>query len=139
MNRDNFCQTCGGTGRKLKDGDICPNCNATVTYGHGKKRKVIVVKGTDHKEVSSVATKLMEKHDTPPLLSLITHWSFWFGVLLALLGVVLVIVGATGETDFVFFGQSFKSQNVAIASCFLGAVLVVLNVRRVLKSLDRRN
>lgn len=83
--------------------------------------------------------KLSNDHDTPPILSLITHWSFWFGVLLVLAGVVLVLTGASGKTAFTFFGQSFESQNVAIPAFFLGAALVVLNVRRVLKSLDRRN
>lgn len=137
MDPDHICRCCGGTGRKM--GGSCPVCGANVTYGRGKNRKKISVEGSDHREVLAVMKKLSNDHDTPPILSLITHWSFWFGVLLVLAGVVLVLTGASGKTAFTFFGQSFESQNVAIPAFFLGAALVVLNVRRVLKSLDRRN
>lgn len=136
MDRDKICRMCGGTGRNM-DGDVCPMCNARVNYGRGKRPREIVVQGANHAEVSQVTKELMQEHDKHPLLTLVTHWSFWFGTLLAVLGVVLVAIGSGGDTQFVFFGQSFKSQNVGIASFFLGAVLVVLNVRRILKSLDK--
>ena len=136
MHPDKICHSCGGTGRNM-DGDVCPMCGALVSYGRGRSRKEIFVQGTNHDEVSKVARKLMQDHEKHPLLTLLTHWSFWFGALLAVLGVVLVVIGSGGETEFVFFGQSFKSQNVGIASFFLGAALVVLNVRRILKSLDK--
>lgn len=112
-------------------------CGARVSYGRGSRRKEIYVQGTKHDEVSKVVRELMQDHEKHPLLILLTHWSFWFGALLAILGVGLVAIGSGGETEFVFFGQSFKSQNVGIASFFLGAALVVLNVRRILKSLDK--
>jgi hypothetical protein len=136
MDRDKICHMCGGTGRNM-DGDVCPMCGATVRYGRGKRPQEIVVQGTNHAEVSKVTRELMQEHEKHPLLTLVTHWSFWFGTLLAVLGVILVAIGSGGETQFVFFGQSFKSQNVGIASFFLGAALVVLNVRRILKSLDK--
>ena len=134
--RDSYCQMCGGTGRDMK-GDDCPMCGARVSYGSGRRRKEIVVQGTDHKEVSEVTRELMQHHEKHPLLSLLAHWSFWFGTVLATLGVVLVVLGSRGETEFSFFGQAFKSQNVGIASFFLGAAMVVLNVRRILKSYDK--
>jgi len=134
--RDTYCHMCGGTGRNMR-GYICPRCGARVSYGRGKGRKDIHVQGSDHTEVSKVVRELMHDHNKHPLLSLLAHWSFWFGTLLAILGVVLVIIGASGQTEFVFFGQSFKSQNVGIAAFFLGAALVVLNVRRILKSFDK--
>jgi hypothetical protein len=133
---DKICRQCGGTGRHMDSG-ICPMCHARVRYGRGRGRREIFVHGTNHDEVSKVARDLIQNHDKHPLLMLITHWSFWFGALLAGLGVVLVAIGSRGETEFNFFGQSFRSQNVGVASFFLGATLVVLNVRRILKSLDK--
>jgi uncharacterized integral membrane protein len=71
------------------------------------------------------------------IIKCIASWTFCIGALFAILGIVLVILGATGETEFSFFGQTFKSTNIGIAAFFLGAAIIVLNVRRVLKSLDK--
>lgn len=70
------------------------------------------------------------------LLRTISVGSFLAGLLFALLGIVLVYLGSDGETEFSFFGQGFKSTNVGIAAIFVGASLVVIALRRVLKSLD---
>lgn len=57
-----------------------------------------------------------------------------------LLCVVLAVIAfrkdATGDTQFTFFGQSFKSTHVGIAAVFIAGVVVVLTIRRVFKSLD---
>lgn len=45
-------------------------------------------------------------------------------------GIWLVYLGATGSTEFTFFGQSFVSTNVGITALFLGAPTVVLFIRR---------
>ncbi len=136
MDPDKICHTCGGTGRNM-DGGVCQRCGARVSYGIGKNRREIHVSGTDHNEVLEVARELSKDNNKNPFLVLLANWSFWFGSLLAVLGVVLVVLGSTGDTGFTFFGQSFKSQNIGIASFFLGAALVVLNVRRILKSFDK--
>jgi hypothetical protein len=65
---------------------------------------------------------------------MIARGTFWVGTVLALIGLAMVALGATGNTEFKFFGQTFRSDNVGIAAIFLGAALIVLNVRRVLKS-----
>lgn len=128
------CHMCGGD--VMEDGR-CSRCMAIVSYGRGSKKKELRVVGTVHSEVSKVIRELQKEHRDHPILYLITHWSFWFGSLLSILGGVLVVVGATGETEFTFFGQSFRSQNIGIASFFLGAALVILNVRRLLASYDK--
>ena len=74
---------------------------------------------------------------TQAILSRIALTTFVVGLLLAVLGVGLVYLGASGDTEFSFFGQNFKSTNVGIAAIFLGAALIVLNIRRTLTSLDR--
>ncbi len=51
-------------------------------------------------------------------------------------GIWLVYLGATGDTQFTFFGQTFGSTNVGIAALFLGAATTVLLLRRSLSSLD---
>jgi hypothetical protein len=44
--------------------------------------------------------------------------------------------GIQGDTEFSFFGQSFKSTHIGIAAIFLASALIVLNIRRVLKSVE---
>jgi hypothetical protein len=62
--------------------------------------------------------------------------TFLVGISIAILGAFLVVKGATGEADFVFFGQKFHSTSVGIGAFFIGAAMIVLIIRRVLKSLD---
>jgi hypothetical protein len=72
-----------------------------------------------------------------PILWVAILGGFISGVGLAVLGGVLVYIGSSGETQFEFFGQSFQSTNIGIASIFIGGTLIVLLVRRTLSSLDR--
>ena len=53
------------------------------------------------------------------------------------LGVVLVYLGAKGDTHMKLFGQSIDTANVGVASIFIGALTVILVIRRLLKSADR--
>ncbi len=71
-----------------------------------------------------------------PILRIVVVGSFVSGTVMAGLGVLLVFRGDSAETDFVFFGQTFKSQSVGIAAIFIGASMIVLVVRRALKSID---
>jgi hypothetical protein len=43
---------------------------------------------------------------------------------------------ASGETEFTFFGQSFKSTHIGIGALFICGVIIVLIVKRIFKSLD---
>ncbi len=136
---NNVCASCGGAGLE-KEGTtllICPSCGGTMVYDGNRNLKEIHVSGFSHEEVSKVMRDISSEQNAHPFLILLTHWSFWFGTILAILGVILVAIGSSGDTEFEFFGQSLKSQNVGIASFFLGAVLVILNVRRILKSFDK--
>ncbi len=71
-----------------------------------------------------------------PLLMTIVIGSFITGIALGILGIILVYQGATGDTEFTFFGQTFKSTSIGIAAIFLGATVIVLLVRRTLKSVE---
>ncbi len=71
------------------------------------------------------------REDDPLLMSIIVG-TFLFGAILGVAGVVFVILGASGDTEFELFGQTFKSQNVGIGAIFIGAVTVILLIRRVL-------
>ena len=126
-------------GSEVMKNGRCSRCMAYVGYGYGKGRKEIRVEGTDHEEVAKVIRELNQEKKEHALLYLLTHWSFIFGSLLSILGVTLVVIGATGDTEFNLFGQSFKSSNVGIAALFIGAVLVILNIRRLLTSYDKAN
>lgn len=58
------------------------------------------------------------------------------GAFFGLLGVVLVILGATGTTDVKLGALSFNSTSVGIAAIFIGALTIILVVRRGLGSID---
>jgi hypothetical protein len=77
--------------------------------------------------------------DTRPhgILSTALILTFGSAVTLAVLGVVLVYAGSAGETELSFFGQTFKSTSVGIAAVFVASCVIVLNLRRLLDSLDR--
>lgn len=57
-------------------------------------------------------------------------------VLCVVLALIAFRKDASGDTQFTFFGQSFKSTHVGIAAVFIAGVVVVLTVKRVFKSLD---
>ena len=67
--------------------------------------------------------------------------SLWFSALIGLAivvaGVVLVYLGAKGGTSFKLFGNEFQSETVGAVGIFCGAVIIILNIRRIMKSLER--
>jgi hypothetical protein len=70
-----------------------------------------------------------------PILKLMIILGFVAGIIFALLGVWLVYLGATGDTEVSFFGQTAKSANVGIVAIFIGGVTVVSLGRSVLKTI----
>jgi hypothetical protein len=72
-----------------------------------------------------------------PIHTLIVWFTFVLGIVLVAAGIALVWLGSKGTTTFKLFGNDFTSDNVGVASLFIGVVLVVLNFRRVLKSVER--
>jgi len=75
--------------------------------------------------------------DASPTLKLVIVGALLVGSLFTLAGIWLVYLGATGETEFIFFGQTFKSGNAGIAAIFLGAATIVILLRRTLVTLDQ--
>jgi hypothetical protein len=59
------------------------------------------------------------------------------GLMIIGAGIALVWVGAVGHTELTLFGNVFKSETVGAVGIFCGTVIVILNVRRVMKSLER--
>ena len=59
-------------------------------------------------------------NEATPILRLVIVGGYIAGLVLAALGAFLVYLGATGSTEFSFFGQTFKSTNVGIAAIFVG-------------------
>jgi hypothetical protein len=74
--------------------------------------------------------------NTQPILLTIIVGILIVGIVLAVLGAALVYRGAIGETEFNFFGQHFKSTNIGIAAIFVAAAMIVLVLRRILKTVD---
>ncbi|WP_406269208.1 hypothetical protein OHT93_15905 [Streptomyces sp. NBC_00191] len=50
--------------------------------------------------------------------------------------IYFVSSGATGDTLLKLFGQRFESANVGIAAIFVGGVVLVMVIRRIMRSLD---
>ena len=74
--------------------------------------------------------------ETSSALRIVIIGAFFLTFLFCVAGIWLVYLGASGSTEFTFFGQAFKSTNVGVAALFLGAASVVLLLRRTLKTLD---
>ncbi len=58
------------------------------------------------------------------------------GGLFGVLGVLLVYLGAKGNSHIALFGQTIETADVGVASLFIAAVVVVVTFRRMLKSMD---
>ncbi|MCL6460255.1 MAG: hypothetical protein I4O51_00070 [Flavobacterium micromati] len=61
----------------------------------------------------------------------------FFALIISGFGIWLVSLNSSGKTEFELFGQKFFSENVGVSSIFIGAVILILSVRRILKSLDK--
>ena len=80
-----------------------------------------------------------EKENMPwkhisPLLILITVVLLIFGLASISGGIWLAFLKNEGQTEFVLFGQTFKSQSVGVTAIFIGAVILYLGIRNVLKT-----
>jgi membrane protein implicated in regulation of membrane protease activity len=51
-------------------------------------------------------------------------------------GIILAIMGSSAESMFTLFGNEFSSTSVGVALAFIGAVLNIIIIRRVLNSVD---
>ena len=71
-----------------------------------------------------------------PLLRLIVVLGALLGTILLVGGVYLAFGSALANTKFNLFGNEFASNSVGVSIAFIGAVLVVLTFRRVLRSVD---
>jgi len=58
------------------------------------------------------------------------------GGILFIGGIILAILGSSAESTFTFFGNDFSSTSVGVALAFIGAVLDIIIIRRVLTSVD---
>lgn len=86
------------------------------------------------------ASAVKEKENMPwkhisPLLILITIVLLVFGLASIAGGIWLVFLKSEGPTEFILFGQTFKSQSVGIAAIFIGGVILYLGIRNVLKTI----
>ena len=52
-------------------------------------------------------------------------------------GCLLVYLGAAGNSELRLFGNRVSTESVGVVGIFCGAVLGVMNVRRMLKALER--
>lgn len=71
-----------------------------------------------------------------PLLRLILLLGALLGGLLLLGGIYLAFASRMAETKFSLFGNDFSSTSVGVSMAFIGAALIILTFRRVLKSID---
>lgn len=72
-----------------------------------------------------------------PIHKLSLWITFAIGFMVIGAGIALVWLGASGATELNLFGNTFNSQSVGAVGIFCGAVIVILNVRRIMKSVER--
>jgi membrane protein implicated in regulation of membrane protease activity len=72
-----------------------------------------------------------------PIWKLIILSSSVLGGILLVGGIVLAILGGSAQTAFTLFGNQFSSTSVGVSLAFIGAVIVVIVLRRVLTSVDK--
>jgi hypothetical protein len=73
-----------------------------------------------------------------PTHTLLVWLAFIAGIVFAVIGVVLVYLGATGDTQIDLWGAKISTSSVGIAAIFIAAILIVRTFRRVLDSVDNR-
>ena len=72
------------------------------------------------------------------LLRMIILGSFLTGALIATSGLGLVLLGSGGGvSSIIVLGQSIQTTHGGIGAIFLGTILILLNVRAVLKHLEK--
>jgi hypothetical protein len=74
--------------------------------------------------------------ETNTALRMVILGAYSIAVVFCGAGIWLVYLGATGGSEISLFGAHLKSSSVGVASLFLGAVTVVVLVRRSLGTLD---
>jgi len=75
--------------------------------------------------------------EASPTWKLVVISASILGGVLLLGGILLAILGASAQTTFTLFANRFSSTSVGVALAFIGAVVVVVSLSRVLSSLDR--
>jgi hypothetical protein len=93
--------------------------------------------GTNFEHIYAGAAGIEHIHAARPVQRLALTITGAIVLMVVGAGVALVWVGATGHTELTLFGNTFKSETVGAVGIFCGAVIVILNVRRVMKSLER--
>lgn len=65
----------------------------------------------------------------------LARYSFIAAILIAILGVVLIYIGDSGEGLIEIFGQSITTSSVGFGALFLSVVLLIVNIRLILRSM----
>jgi len=148
-----ICPSCNGrgyvyTGPGGQSRARCSVCKARISY-RPDKSTTVSVEGTDHTEVSQVASYLDDLdrrrqvslapahvHAGSPILILVTILGSLLGALLFIGGLFLAFAQRFAETKFTLLGNQFSSTSVGVSMAFIGAVLVIFTFRSVLRSLN---
>ncbi len=72
-----------------------------------------------------------------PILIICVIGAFFMGITFSSLGVLLVCLGAQGQTEITLFQLSFHSTNIGISAIFIGAVVTLYIVHSVLALFEK--
>jgi len=72
-----------------------------------------------------------------PVLRLIAILGGVLGAILLVGGIYLAFAQRLADTKFNLFGNQFSSTSVGVSMAFIGAVMVILTFRRVLRAIER--
>jgi uncharacterized membrane protein YgaE (UPF0421/DUF939 family) len=71
-----------------------------------------------------------------PILTLITLLTGLLGATLLIGGIYIAAHGQIADTTFTLLGNEFSSKSVGVALAFVGSILVISLLRRVLRALE---
>ena len=76
-------------------------------------------------------------HAASPLLRLLAILGGLLGAILLVGGIYLAVAQHFADTKFNLFGNQFSSTSVGVSMAFIGAVLIVLTFRRIIRAIER--
>lgn len=153
--RRSFCSQCGS-----QTIHQCPKCSADIKGDYHTEGVVAIGFHTPVPEfcekcgfefpwagkVSKVKSnkKPLEKDKSPahvhaasPLLRLLAILGGLLGAILLVGGIYLANAQNFADTKFNLFGNQFSSTSVGVAMAFIGAVLIILTFRRIIRAIER--
>ena len=113
--------------------EFCENCGSPFPWAGKIKPVSTIIKSPSDNRVGAPA----HVHAASPLLRLMAILGGLLGAILLVGGIYLAIAQHFADTKFNLFGNQFSSTSVGVSMAFIGAVLVIMTFRRIVRAIER--